>query len=446
MLSLAPGSPVDATDEELRIFGKICYLLSVKRKKWITASMSTFPHDTFNRPGEVVGRFLSRLEEGSSIPAGIQSSAPDAKRDMARLAGHSDLVEELFRFVPRSEIEEFRSILLPFNASAGEFGMLVSGLPHVLDARALLTVRAVQDYVYSLPSSFQAFAPPGWSGTEAERLRAKYQAIEDATKSEMEGMIAQWRGGEHACLPRDSLFSRLLVNIALNRFLHCEVSMDRHAKDCKRLQIGLLRELVGAGVGSIRQLLSLFEGEEGVDFQAMVHHALRASVSNAGRGIGRAAGARIGEQVDAILNSCHLREFEGESANSMFFRHPNEARAFGWLILSWAFLNNETVANQDPEYNSRNVILMSERSKIHTHGQGMILRRKLISSLLASEQYDVLAIEQLSLHSEFAASIREIMRSVVTEVFRGAGLTTWKAVFDHFDGGRWCEYDQPVEP
>lgn len=446
MLSLPPGAPIDATDDELRVFGKICYLLSVKRKKWISASLATFPHDANQRPAQASGKFLSRLEAGPSSRRSAQGGASETLTEPSLLSGHSDLVEELFQFVPKSEADEFRCIVPPFNASAGEFGAPVYGLPSVRDARAWMTIRAVQQYIYTLSNSFSPCKPPGWTGTEMELRHAAAGCIRHAVEDQAKDLLLRWRGDDQADHPRDSLYSRLLVNIALNRFLICEIAIDRHASASAGIQVGLLSELMESCAGSVGQLVSQFQRDGDVDYLALTQHALGASIARAGRGIGGAVARRIEQQVAAIMESCRLREFEGEAANAVFAKQPAAARAIGWLVLSWAFLNQVTVPNEDPEYNSPNVLLVSERSKIHTHGQGMILRRRLISSLLASQQYEELAMDRLALQQEFTSSIRQLMFRTVTDLFRGASLTTWKTVFDHFDCGKWGEHDLTSTP
>ncbi len=422
MLSLGSAKEVDATDDELRIFGKICLLLSQKRKKWLMATHSTLPHGPPDKQDAAVKRFTTRV----AIPA---DCAPPSEADVdsaAELLGRKELICKLRSFVPDDELAQFSAILDFYDASSDSSGRRIDCLPGVADVRGVLVLRGVQEFCYKLAHDAPFSLPLEWDGALPGLLAAAQNEKLRACEAELQHHKIRWHRISAQCSRGDSLFSRLLVNISMNRFLRDEVSISRHASEALEIQLGLVRELEEGGQAKLVEHIKIFTNGGQVDCHRLSHALLAVSAARSGRSISPGVAKIIERQVGLIQSSCYLTEFSGESSNSHILR--SEARVLAWLVLAWAFLNKAKVSNEDPLIKSKRVFLISERSHPHSHGQGMILRRRLVSSLVVTRQLYCISAASLVGQYVYSSGIRGLANDAVTTALRRASLAGWLAI------------------
>ncbi len=422
MLSLGSAKDVDATDEELRIFGKICLLLSQRRKKWLMATHSTLPHGPPGKQEAAVKRFATRV----AIPADCTPPREADVDSTAELLGRKELICKLRSFVPDEELAQFSAILDFHDASSDSSGRRIDCLPGVADVSGVLVLRGVQEFCYRLAHDAPFSPPLEWDGALPGLLAAAQKEKLSACETELQHHKTRWHKISAQFNRGDSLFSRLLVNISINRFLRDEVSISRHAKDALEIQLGLVRELEDGGQARVVEHIEIFTSGGQVDCHSLSRALLAASAARSGRSISTGVAKIIERQVELIQNSCYLKEFSGESSNSHILR--SEAKVLAWLALAWAFLNKAKVSNEDPLIKSKRVLLISERSHPHSHGQGMILRRRLVSSLVVTRQLHCISAASVLGQHVYSSGIRRLANDAVTTVLRRASLAGWLAI------------------
>lgn len=425
ILCLPDTAPIEATAEELRLFGKVYCLMSLHNAKWLSVAQVGSPVDAEGNEREAVHRLISRIPE-----------ATEAERRHNPMAEHNEFVGWLYACIPESERITFDGLLRLINASEGIGTAMPSGLLPVMEAGGWYAVRACQDEVYRIPGCIKRrHAVPEGQFTsediEAQDITDRLAQFEGAMRT------LPWR---HLPAPHDvsptSLFTRLLLHASFNRFLCVELGMDRVAKASAQLQHDVLKALTEARYASIGELIQRFQRPHGVDHLAMVSEALRNTVESAGRRLTPTLVRNIDEQADHILASCGRSEFIKDTVSRNLMADPVATKAVAWLLLTQAALTEATVFNEDPDVHAAQVRVISQRSALETHGHAMLLRRKAVSSILVSRQAHALSIRRWQQQAEYAQTVRLRCRDVLHRTFSAASVQTWQRIFDHFDLGQ----------
>ncbi|MEX1830005.1 hypothetical protein [Luteibacter sp. CQ10] len=418
ILSLPEGAPVDATAEELRLFGKVHCLMSTHNPKWLSSSQATFPPEMRGGGAAEAQRLVSRLPNRATM------DEPDGP-----MAAHNLLVKTVHDCIPRSDRDKYPWLLHLTNTSEVEWADGVTELVPAMGPAGWYALRVCQDDIYRTVNETQGVVVlKHWLYTR------KYLAAVSATDRQrrIQASIAAlpWRHLEsHADERNGSLFSRLLLHIALNRFLWVELGIDLLTNESAGLQGDLLQVLAESGHASIGELIRQFQSPAGIDHLAMANHALRHVLTGSRRKLGVGLASTIDAQAEAIVASCRLHEFTGDTVNDNLADDLMATKTVAWLILAIAALREVTVLNQDPSVHSKRVRVMSQRTSLETHGVDMVRLRKAVSSLLVSGQAWRLSVARWKKQVQFAQSIRLLCRETLYDTFKPASIDVWQRIF-----------------
>lgn len=419
ILSLEPGSPIPATKHEIELFSKIYCLMSNRNRKWLSESHVALPYAHMSGSGEPREAALkSRLSGNRSSTAAAQLETGIALRNY--------FMQLLQMCLPQKELDAYPHLLSLFDN-----GFSGSDFTPVKEVGAWYVLTFFQQNFFQAERSVRPLPPFG--STLVDLSKPDYiLGVHEKIFSRLPGLVASspWRTAiDEKGVSSDSLFSRLMINVALNRLVLEQWAYARRVQAAAPMQLGLIAELEKAAPKGFANLIQNFEKDGVIDFSEFTKAMLPDLLTDRKDILTPNIIARIEQQSDAIIASASLEEFSGdEEVNLTFMRRPEITKAMAWLALVWSYLHNGAYPEDDPAIHTSITRLISRRSAIVLNGQHMVSLRRLVSSLLMTQAWALPSIERARLHIQYVGDVRALLISTVQAAFKGASLAQWESV------------------
>ncbi|WP_454253460.1 hypothetical protein [Pseudomonas sp. Marseille-Q7302] len=419
ILSLEPDKPVPATENELVLFNKLYCLMSSHNRKWLSETQIALPYADLIAPkGPREAELKSRLNENY----GEDESAPPRRG----IALRNYFLDLLSMCLAQEDFDKYPHLLTLF-----EDGQPESGLTPVKESGGWYVLTHFQQKFFLAEQSVRPVPPYG--ATLADLSKPDYiNHVHEKIFARLPDKVASspWRAAVAASeMTSDSLFSRLLLNVALNRFILEQWAYVRRVQAAAPIQEGLVAELEKVAPNGIVSLLQDFETEDGLDYAALTKSLLTEHLNGRNNLLTPNMLSRIDQQANAITESALLKEFSGDvEINRSFLRFPVITTAMAWLALTYSYLHSGLYPDDDPNVRSPVSKLISRRSTIIVNGQHMVSLRRLVSSLVSTQMWAYPSTDRLRLHFRQVGDVRAFFVSQLTGAFKQTSLAQWDSV------------------
>ncbi|KTT05171.1 hypothetical protein NS376_01205 [Pseudomonas oryzihabitans] len=419
ILSLEPDKPVPATENELVLFNKLYCLMSSHNRKWLSETQIALPYADLIAPkGPREAELKSRLHENY----GEDESAPPRRG----IALRNYFLDLLSMCLAQEEFDKYPHLLTLF-----EDGQPESGLTPVKESGAWYVLTHFQQKFFLAEKSVRPVPPSG--ATLADLSKPDYiNHVHEKIFARLPDKVASspWRAAVAANeVTSDSLFSRLLLNVALNRFILEQWAYVRRVQAAAPIQQGLVAELEKVAPNGIVSLLQDLETEDGFDYAALTKSLLTEHLNGRNNPLTPNMLSRIDQQANAITESALLKEFSGDvEINRSFLRFPVITTAMAWLALTYSYLHSGLYPDDDPNVRSPVSKLISRRSTIIVNGQHMVSLRRLVSSLMSTQMWAYPSTDRLRLHIRQVGDVRAFFVSQLKGAFKQTSLAQWDSV------------------
>lgn len=425
ILSLSPESEIPVTEEELCLFDQLYCLMSMKNRKWMTEADLALPYDQMISPsGPKSAELKSRLY-------GVKRRDKHSNRPPSKLTGielRNYFLQQLKKCLPVADTEAFPHLLTLFdNDLSGEKALLV------LELRALTTLTLVQQMIFQAERQARPLPPMGITFSKAATT-AYIESVHTKIRSNLPKLVAQsaWRKTLHSNAKNsDSVFVRLGLNAAVNRFVREQWSYSRRMQAAGEIQISLLKELEKSAPEGFLHLLRRDHNNpsHNTDFPKLVQLLLGNALEERSITITSKLFERIGTQADLILQSCERDEFMGDiEMNQTLSARPECTKALAYLALVWCHVCKANFPDDDPYIHAAVIRLVSSRSALVMSGQHMVSFRRLISPLLNTQAYAFPSAYRMTKHIEHVVYVRKFLIDQLLYNFKTASLNQWDKV------------------
>lgn len=422
ILSLSPKTEIPATAAELRLFDQLYCLMSMKNRKWMTESDLALPYDQMISPsGPKDAELKSRLYgvENRDKP----SSQPDGTPTGIELRNY--FLQQLKKCLPEADAEAFPHLLTLFdNELSGEKALLV------LELRAWSTLTLVQQSIFQAERQARPVPPAGFTLSKAA-TPAYIDGVHAKIRSALPKLVAQsaWRKAlDSNAENSDSVFVRVGLNAAVNRFVREQWGYNRRMNAAGEIQISLLKELEKSAPAGFLHLLNPDPNNpsRNTDYPKLVQLLLGSALEERGITITSKLFDRIGTQVELILQSCERDEFMGDvEINRTLSAFPECTRALTYLALVWCHVCKGSFPEDDPGIHAAVIRLVSSRSALVMSGQHMVSFRRLISPLINTQAFAFPSAYRMKKHIEHVLYLRKFLIDQILGTFKTASLNQW---------------------
>ncbi|MCW0090580.1 hypothetical protein QO025_24540 [Burkholderia pseudomallei] len=437
---LSLQKPPEVAEEERDIFHRLYCIMTGENRNWLSISQVAYPH------AQLTG-------ESPPPEADLKSRIGLA----ARTGGEQVRSETSVPMQYRRRFLDLVSLCIPIEER--------KQYPHILaliDSHAFNTPRppanessGVDCAAWCLANYF--FTEMRWqSGPAALAHPMTLDMSTDEIKVSYEKRLAQVKDAidDHpwvrviadAPASNDSLFSRLLVNAAINR--HCletwayEKRLFAHLE----MQQQVFSEVSSAAPNGLGAALRQASADGAVDYMALVKHVLERTLADKGKPLTERVRQRISEQADAVIASARDENFWDESAlNEILVKHPVRAKALLWIILTWCHQHGYRISNEDSRVHRTENTVISTRSKLITESQDMATLRRMLSTPIFSRQWDKPDPVRLEFYVRENSAIRTLARSSLERTFKGASLAQLDAFVSRLPRDRYIELVKHAE-
>ncbi|MGJ7515150.1 hypothetical protein ACSFE6_12540 [Pseudomonas baetica] len=425
ILSLDSKSAIPGTEGELRLLDRLYCLMSMKNRKWLTESHVSLPYAQMTssdgpREAELKSR-LYGIEERDK-PATQSNGAPTG------IELRNYFFQLLKKCLSEQELASFPHLLTLFDNSFSN----KEGMP-VLELRAWSTLTLFQQLILRAERQARPLPPKGLT-LEQAATPEYIEPIHAKIRDELPRLIATstWRTVvDGKSENTDSLFVRLGLNAAVNRFVLEQWAYSRRVHAAGQIQISLVKELEKTAAAGFIQLLTddLANLDGRIDYPKLVQSLLGTALTERGITITSNLYKRIGAQVDHILQSCELEEFKGdEEMNWALSSYPELTKALGYLALAWSHACNGRFPEDDPGIHAAVTRLISSRSPLVISGQHMVSLRRLISTLMNTQVFCFPSAYRIEKHIEHVVYVRRFLIDEILGTFKTASLEQWNSV------------------
>lgn len=417
ILSLDSVSPVPATEKEIELFSKIYCLMSSHNRKWLTESQIALPY------AELIASEAPREAElKSRLHGGNDENESEPPKTGMLLRNY--FLKLLSMCLPQAELDKYPHLLTLFDNG-------FSGLTPVRESGAWYVLTYFQQSFFLVEQSVRPIPPPGT--TLVDLANPDYiNGVHAQILSKLPEKVAssRWRAAISTTKSSsDSLFSRLLLNVALNRFILEQWAYVRRVKAAAPMQLGLVAELEKVAPAGIVSSLQNFRTEKGIDYAAFTKSLLAERLNGKSGLFTPNMVARLDKQANAIIESASLEEFSGDvEINRTFLRIPEATTAMAWLALAWSYLHSGSYPDDNPDVHAPVARLISRRSPIVFNGQGMVSLRRLVSSLMTTYMWVHPSTERIRLHLRQVEAVRAFFVSELRVAFKQTSLAQWDSV------------------
>lgn len=419
ILSLKSDSPVPAKEDELRLFSKIYCLMGSHNRKWLSEAQIALPYaEMIASEGPREAELKSRLH-GS--PGENESEPP--KKGMAL---RNYFLELLSMCLFQEDLDQYPHLLTLFDNGVTENSMVP-----VKESGAWYVLTYFQQNFFLAEQSVRPIPAPDI--TFVDLSKPDYiNGVHEKIFVELPNKVASspWRAAISTTEgSSDSLFSRLLINVALNRFILEQWAYVRRVHAAAPMQLGLVTELEKVAPDGIISSLQNLVTEKGINYEALTRALLAEHLTGRSDLLTPNMVIRIDQQANAITESALLEEFSGDrEVNRSFLRFPEVTTAMAWLALTWSYLHSGSYPDDDPDVRSPFSRLISRRSPIIVNGQHMVSLRRLVSSLMITCMWAHPSTERIRLHLRQVGAVRAFFVSQLQEAFKQTSLAQWDSV------------------
>lgn len=425
ILSLDSKSAIPDTEGELRLLDRLYCLMSMKNRNWLTESHISLPYAQMISPdGPREAELKSRLYgiEDREEPVTQPNGTPTG------IELRNYFFQLLKKCLPEQDIATFPHLLTLFDNSFSN----KKRMP-VLELRAWSTLTLFQQLIFRSERQARPLPPKGLT-LEQAATPEYIEPIHAKICDELPRLVAisAWRtivDGESE--NTDSLFVRLGLNAAVNRFVLEQWAYNRRVQAAAQIQISLVRELEKTAPKGFLQLLTDdMDSLDGlIDYPKLVQSLLGSALEERGVTITSNIYERIDAQVDQIIQSCVLEEFMGdEEINRALSSYPALTKALGYLALAWSHACKGRFPEDDPGIHTAVARLISSRSPLVTSGQHMVSLRRLISTLMNTQAFCFPSAYRIEKHIEHVIYVRRFLIDEMLRTFKTASLEQWDSV------------------
>ncbi|WP_237881057.1 hypothetical protein [Pseudomonas sp. PGPR40] len=425
ILSLDSKSAIPGTEGELLLLDRLYCLMSMKNRKWLTESHVSLPYAQMISPdGPREAELKSRLY---GIEERDEPTQPNGVPTGIELRNY--FFQLLKKCLPEQDIATFPHLLTLFDNSFSN----KEGRVPVLDLRAWSTLTLFQQLIFRAERQTRPLPPKGLT-LEQAATPEYIEPIHAKIRDELPRLVAisAWRtvvDGESE--NTDSLFVRLGLNAAVNRFVLEQWAYNRRVQAAAQIQISLARELEKTAPKGFLQLLTddLDNLDGLIDYPKLVQSLLGSALEERGVTITSNIYERIDAQVDQLIQSCVLDEFMGdEEINRALSSYPVLTKALGYLALAWSYACKGRFPEDDPGIHTVVTRLISSRSPLVTSGQHMVSLRRLISTLMNTQAFCFPSAYRIEKHIEHVIYVRRFLIDEMLRTFKTASLEQWDSV------------------
>lgn len=424
ILSLPAWAPIPARTEEIELFRHIVKVMYKLNAQWRSTTQVEY------EPG------LTR-ESNTPRGANLQERFEQPKEDPDMLRGvqlREVFLKMLTCCIPEKDTQALKAgIQFEFSKDASDD----DEAPATRMAETLLPLmqqyiyRAVRRYYTQPPALPDAeyFAVANVRATHA-RVRKGLEAFLQATPV-WQGLDVNAEDGS-----TDSLFTMLVLNATLNKTLLEQWGMEAKAREAIPYQLAILEQIKPHYAGGIENAIYAFAKNNAVEYPDMCFYLLGVTDAEKRSRFSEHVLHGIGLQVDAIMRSPHLPNYQGETEINRLLLSENDkgvkAEAWTWLMLMYIRLKGIRVKQEDPEfdYRTRALVTNSRKNPPVVDGELMTILRRLVSSLsFANHDFDFEAERQKS-QFEFAQDVRFQQIATMERVLRRTSIYGWKELLD----------------
>ena len=421
LLSLPPNAEIPGTPEERALLEQILCLMNFRNRKWMREIQVALPY------AEMVGNDIPK-EAALKLRVTLDD-AEDAKERSRSIELRNYFNSLVLMCVPKEERERHHDLLSTISKEKDdEDGVQVA----VLDSGAYSVACLFQQEFYQRERLARP-EPVSAESLSDDALRQRYLRTMTAYLQKSQNIPGR------LCFSgtyknNDSLFARLYVNAAFNRFLLEQWAYERRAREAFNLHVGIAAALEASAPKGLISLLRKHQNYGVIYYPGVVREVLAAELERAG-GADEVLTAnvleRIKSQALAGQASALSPEFEGEhSTNEWMLRAPELSYCIWWIVLTWCYLHESTLPDDDARIHSSSTKPITKRSKNVVGGQRMSSLRRMFSTLFYSGQWQSASVVRLQCHSEHIAGVKKAVRDFVAMELKPASLARLKSSVD----------------
>lgn len=428
ILSLPPSMKVPGSDEERRLLEQIICLMTFHNRKWLSEIQVAIPHVQLNSKA---GPKDARLK--AKVP--ILSAAKDEHEPRVASTDidlRNYFLKLLTLCISGGERDNFPHMVSLFNSNI-YFARTANQLNKVMESGAWLALSHCQSMVYK--SEYKS--RPKRSKAKKKHIRdysfEEINMIQESNLHQLSKKIkdAEWRLSLQAAVPsEDSLFAKLLINAALNRFILENWAYERRTQAVAEIQYEFLSEMQKTTPEGLSQVVDQYKVNRRIRHADLAKRVLEISLSKRKNAITDNVQNILNEQANAVIASAYLEEYDTEKeVNRAFRKSPPIARAMIWLILAWTYLNGKKLPDDSPKLHTAKSSPVSRRARLTEIGQNMVTLRRMLSSLLLGHQHVMPSAERIIQHARYVTNVRSMLLVALKDNFKGATLSQWDSVF-----------------
>lgn len=421
ILSLAPDEEVPGTPEERLLLEQILCLMNFRNRKWMSEIQVALPH------AEMVGNDIPK-EAALKLRVTLDD-AEDAKERSRSIELRNYFNGLVLMCVPREESERNHDLLSTISMEKDHAdGVQVA----VLESGAYSIACLFQQAFYQ--SERQARPEPvAAESLSDDALRQRYLRTMAAYLQISRNIPGRQCFSEKS-KNTDSLFARIYVNAAFNRFLLEQWAYERRAREAFTVQVGIATSLEASAPKGLIPLLHKQQNYGVIYYPGVVREIFAKHLERAG-GAEKVLTAnvleRIKSQALAGQASALSPEFEGEhSTNEWMLKLPELSYCLWWIVLTWCYLHEIKLPDDDARVHSSSTKPITKRSKNIGGGQRMSSLRRMFSTLFYSGQWRSASVARLQSHSEHIAGIKKAVRDFVAVELKPASLAQLRSGMD----------------
>lgn len=413
ILTLPPAAEIPGTAEERELLEGILCLMNFRNRKWMREIQVALPY------AEMVGNDIPK-EAALKLRVKLED-AEDAKERSRCIELRNYFNHLVLMCIPMEERNKHYDLLSKLSMEKDDAeGVYVA----VLDSGAYNVACLFQDAFYRCKYLTRPEPISAESLTD-EALRQRYLQTMETYLKKAESIP----GRQHfrrTLKNSDSLFARLYVNAAFNRFLLEQWAYERRAREAFNVQIGIAAALEASVPQGLLPLIRKHKKYGEVNYPGLIREVLAKELEHAG-GVDKVLTPnvleRIKSQVLAGQASALSPEFESEqSTNEWMLKSPENSYCIWWIVLTWCYLNESILPDDDARVHGSSIKPITRRSKNVVDGQRMSSLRRLFSTLFYSCPWQSVSVARFRCHSEHVADTKKAVRDFVSLELKPASL------------------------
>lgn len=421
LLSLPPDTEIPGTQEERALLEKILCLMNFRNRKWMREIQVALPY------AELVGNDIPK-EAALKLRVTLDEAQDDKER-IRSIELRNYFNRLVLMCVPQDERERHYDLLSAISQEKdGADGVHVP----VLESGAYSVACIFQKEFYRCERQTRP-EPVSVESLSDDALRERYLRTMMAYLQKVQTIPGRLCFS-HAHQNNDSLFARIFVNAAFNRFLLEQWAYERRAREALSEQFEIAKALEVSAPQGLLPVLRRHQNYGVIYYPGVVREVLAAELARAG-GADKVLTANVQERIKAQAlagqASALSPEFGGEhSTNEWMLTAPELSYCIWWIVLTWCYLHESALPDDDARVHSSSTKPITKRSKNVVGGQRMSSLRRMFSTLFYSGPWWPGSPLRLQCHSEHIAGIKKAVRDFVAMELKPTSLARLKSGVD----------------